>query len=106
MVVEAIIEIIVESSLFGRFRNFISGWVFVGKLFTCPYCLSVWASAGVCWLLPNFLDINIVIWYVLHIFFVHRLSNILHSIINPKLQLKPKEEVIHIIDHNRDSDGL
>jgi len=89
---EAITEILVASELFDGLRRSIAqlaypideptngpqpGWVWLNKLTTCGYCMSVWVAAGVVWFLPGDY-FGIVDNVIVKGFALHRLSNWLH----------------------------
>jgi hypothetical protein len=86
ILVEAITQIITKSELFKPFRKFFFErrenrfYGYVHDLLDCGYCMSVWVGWFVVF---TFLYINSV---VLNVFFaglvLHRLSNILHFIID------------------------
>jgi hypothetical protein len=80
--VESLTEILIESELLFGFRNYLYKLSpgFLGKLFTCGYCMSIWIAISAAWALPG--NISQVAWFdcVLRIFVLHRLSNILHEL--------------------------
>lgn len=78
--VEAITEIIVASELFSPFREFIwnTRFTFLHKLFACGYCISVWVSASVAWIIPTH---NGILGYFIKVMIIHRLSNMFHGIV-------------------------
>lgn len=99
--VEAVVEIITESYLFEKFRNFVKSHNnFIGYLFSCPHCFSVWVSIIIVWLIPDIYNMGII-WYIPHIFVIHRCSNILHSFINPKMKYKPQEIIIYNMEDKK-----
>ena len=83
---ELITELVVKSEIFRPVREgvFFRLGDWFKKLFTCGYCFSVWAAFGVVFLTDvsypltghNYLDL------VLFALVVHRLSNVLHNIID------------------------
>jgi len=79
IVVEAITEILVSSSLFSWWRNAVARVPFFGTLFTCGYCLSVWVSAGFGWIF-DFNFVHPVFDYFIVVFLIHRLANIYHEL--------------------------
>jgi hypothetical protein len=96
IIVEAVTEIIVDGDIFFRLRNFLNkiNPGFLGKLFTCGYCMSVWISASIAWVLPG----HIIEYYFLDlafkIFLLHRISNVLHGLINRIVWRVPVEIVV------------
>ena len=76
--VEAVTEIIVFSEIFAPFREIIfnSRFVFLHKLFSCGYCVSVWTAASIAWYVPWPTG---VFGYFIKVFVIHRLSNIFHE---------------------------
>ncbi len=78
--VEAVTEIIVESSIFIWFRNLLTKiWPFLGELISCGYCASVWVAATIGWCLPGEVSGIIIVDAIIKIFVLHRVSNILHE---------------------------
>jgi hypothetical protein len=85
--IEATTNILSKSELFSPFREYLfkkssnKFFEFVHSIFECPYCLSVWVSLlsiSVAYLCFN----NVIFkWFILVIVF-HRLSNMLHFIID------------------------
>jgi len=80
---EAISEIIVDSMIFSRIRLKLLGPRedrFLGKLFTCGYCMSVWVGVAMAYLFkikgafPYMGDFEPVIWGLI----LHRASNVTH----------------------------
>jgi hypothetical protein len=82
---ELLTELVIKSQIFKPIREqlFLLGKWFQ-ELFTCGYCFSVWASFGVVFLTQtsyplsgnNFLDLGLMALVI------HRLSNILHNVID------------------------
>lgn len=94
IVVEAIVEIIVDSELFMPWRVFISKRTsivgrFLGKLSTCGYCASVWVSALIAWALPGHVFSIYIADIFIRIFLLHRLSNIVHELFHRWLNRHP-----------------
>ena len=87
--VEAVTEIIVASAMFAPLRKLSTKSDFLGELVHCGYCTSVWVSASVSWIVP--LDISSYFWinYVLTVFILHRLSNLLHEFNSKWLNRRP-----------------
>lgn len=108
IVVEAVVEIVVESELFFKFRNFIyKNSEFFGKLISCGYCFSVWVSMPFAFVLPGELfqiQFDNIYGYLIDslckIFILHRLSNLFHSIINFMVNRYPIEFVVHLDNIN------
>jgi len=96
IVVEAITEIITTSSIFEPLRLYIKqnaytippndkilGYIlmWLDKLLSCGYCVSVWVSAlTVSVSNINLLSDNLILGKILCIFLVHRISNWIHVI--------------------------
>ena len=86
VVVEAITNIITKSQFFSPIREFffnrrenkVFNWFH--SLFDCSYCMSVWIGLFVyiCWFCFNSRIINVVFMGIV----LHRLSNVLHFIID------------------------
>lgn len=89
---EAITEILVDSKLFEPIRKYIaikafpdvpennSIYLFLYKLTSCGYCLSVWVSAIVVYSMmynQMITNNNLIKWAIL-VFVIHRLANIFH----------------------------
>lgn len=89
ILVEAITGILSKSELFNPIREWFFNrrinkvFNFIHRVLDCPYCTSVWVSFFVYILL--FINTEIVDryidWFVISLF-LHRLSNILHFIID------------------------
>lgn len=82
---EAITEIVVKSELFEPVRKllFESKYKilnFIHKILDCGYCFSVWASLIT--VLALFIINNIIIDFLIVVIVVHRLSNLVHSILD------------------------
>lgn len=101
---EAVIEIIVESKFFMGLRAWLTkkNPGFLGKLFSCGYCMSVWFGLlGL--VLPGepiglWLDHPIAWWLdcVIRIMVLHRLSNVHHEL----LQRWFDRQLISIVFHH------
>jgi hypothetical protein len=80
--VEAITEIIVSSDILFGFRNYIIklNRNFFGKLVGCGYCMSMWASMPVAWLLPGSITSLWLFDVVIKTFILHRCSNVIHEL--------------------------
>lgn len=71
---EAVTQILLDSELFERPRQFLSRvWLF-RELLKCPWCSSVWVATGIC--LLTYFGYGIVIVP----FVIHRLANIFHDL--------------------------
>ena len=95
--VEAVTEILVASEIFAKLRELtykIS--VFLGKLFSCGYCMSVWISTlFVCFCVTPELSYYPIVDKFITIFVIHRLSNIWHEFISRWLNRAPISLAIH-----------
>lgn len=86
LAVESLTEIIVKSEIFRPFRDFIFKLgSFFEKLFTCGYCFSVWVSTAAVSAVPDVIlplsgifGVNALVTVLI----IHRLSNIIHNIID------------------------
>jgi hypothetical protein len=96
--VEAITEIIVSSELMFSIRDILSRMSpnFMGRLLNCGYCTSVWVSACFALFAPKLFNIYILD-YVISMFVIHRLSNMLHELFKRWLDRVPFNIVIHKI---------
>lgn len=109
--VEAFIELVVDSTMpvLNWWRNQLNKWNprFFGKLFSCGYCFSVWASASVAWALPGSL---VEYWWldiIIKTFLLHRLSNVAHKVISRLMNRLPFEIVVTNINGElRDKDDM
>lgn len=88
VVVEAITEIVVSSTIFQPLRNFILKRAgksticnFLGKLIQCGYCTSVWISLIFAFFVPIHL-VNVYIDFIIFVFVLHRLSNFWHEFLS------------------------
>ena len=66
--VEAVVEILIHSELFGWLRRLNI------PLFNCAWCLSVWIAAGAFGL------IAVGLWWLMIPFAISRMSNLFHEI--------------------------
>lgn len=88
---EAITELVVKSEFFSPVREFIFNrrkniiYKFLDKLLSCGYCFSVWASV-ICFILysTNLYLIRVGLLCLV----IHRLSNVLHFVIDRIDRLK------------------
>lgn len=90
ILIEAITNIVSKSDLFKPMREFLFNkgenklFRFIHTLVDCPYCLSVWVSllcVVMLYLYINNLLPFVLIWVCIAVIF-HRLSNILHFIVD------------------------
>jgi hypothetical protein len=88
--IESVTNIVSKSELFSPFRSFLLSKrknkfiEFVHAVVECPYCLSVWVSlfSTLMFCLYKFdLLFDVLIWFMFVMVF-HRLSNIMHFIID------------------------
>jgi len=85
ILVELLTELVIKSEIFKPVRNWIfklGGWF--KDLFTCGYCFSVWVAFGVVFLTQISYPLTGQPWLDLGLMalIVHRLSNILHNVID------------------------
>ncbi|MBD3260368.1 MAG: hypothetical protein GF334_01600 [Candidatus Altiarchaeales archaeon] len=84
--VEALTEIVIKSEVFRPFRELIFKLgPFFQKLFTCGYCFSVWVALAAVSAVPDLvLPLSGVfgVNMLLTILVVHRLSNVIHNVID------------------------
>ena len=97
--VEAVTEILLTGSIFDAQRHWILmrpsqpfRWFQCGpykflicklaELAVCGHCLSVWTAAMVFWALPLQLTDVVVVDYAIKLFFLQRLSNVLHELLS------------------------
>lgn len=83
---EAIVELVIKSQFFSPFRNLmfrLGSWT--TELFKCGYCFSVWVAMGMILAVPvvvlplsNWRVVNVLLTLML----VHRLSNVIHNVID------------------------
>jgi hypothetical protein len=93
--VEAVTEIITTSSIMSKFRNMLSYSDFLGELIHCGYCTSVWVAASVAWIDPLAVSNQFWINYVITLFVLHRLSNVLHELVEKWVGRRPVTLAIH-----------
>ena len=82
---ELLTELVIKSEIFRPVRNSIfklGDWF--TKLFSCGYCFSVWAAAGVVLISNTSYTLTGTYWIDLGLtaLVVHRMSNILHNVID------------------------
>ena len=96
---EAVTEIIGEAEVFASLRAGLKrlpgflGW-YLGGLFGCRYCLSVWVAFGAAivypWaIVPGDGWLTVVANFTVTAFSIHRLSNLAHEILNRLLDKQP-----------------
>jgi len=82
LLTEALTELIIKSEIVRPLRDLIkSKGSWLGELFSCGYCFSVWAALGIVFLTNTRLPLTENYWLdlTLMVFMVHRLSNYLHN---------------------------
>jgi len=90
IVTEAITNIVVDGVIFDDIRNKIfSKGNFFSKLLSCGYCLSVWSAMLTATVCSFRIGFTIVDSYIINVFLIHRLSNILHEVIGRILKKEP-----------------
>lgn len=106
--VEAVVEIFVQSEIFIKVRIFFSKLnpSFLGKLFTCGYCMSVWVSATIAWTLPGTLTEYQILDIIIKTFVLHRLSNVLHEALSRWFKRLPFELVFYTTQNQPPSDDV
>lgn len=124
--VESLTEIIISSSIAQKFKeplyNFhlwcMSGnWLlrntlgrltgFVHELTSCGQCTSVWVAATVAWALPGVLIVGAPFFdFVVKIFIIQRLSNVLHELFSRWFKRVPLTVSLHTTVTNYKVDGL
>ncbi len=81
---ELLTELAVKSVIFKPARELFRKWKWGDQLVNCGYCFSVWAAPVVVFSLG--LSYNLTEWHVMDFalvsLVVHRLSNVLHNIID------------------------
>lgn len=85
LVTEAITEIVVKSQIFLPFRKYVSSKSqFLKELFHCGYCFSVWVATGVTLICGISIPLTErgIIDVPVTVLVVHRLSNIVHNVID------------------------
>lgn len=93
--IEALTEILTTSSIFEKPRMLLARNAFLGELIHCGYCTSVWVSLSVAWIIPFALTPYFWLNYLLTVFVLHRLSNILHELIQKLLGRRPFLFAVH-----------
>jgi len=85
LLTETVTELVIKSEIFEPVRNvFFKLGSWIKKLFSCGYCFSVWAAIGIVFLTNTFYPLvgNDLLDLGLMSLVVHRLSNILHNVID------------------------
>lgn len=112
---EAIVEIIVGSELLFTFRNFFAkiNPGFLGKLFTCGYCMSVWvASIIIVFVNPYCIvseylrdyQFSYIIDIIIKILILHRISNIWHEALSRWFNKYPIITIYHVNNENKEKE--
>jgi hypothetical protein len=97
--VEAVVEIVISSDLFLTFR----AWVtkvnpgFLGKLFACGYCLSVWVAAVAAIFIPGQITGDPIPDMVLKWLVLHRVSNAHHELLSRYFKRLPLVVVFNFV---------
>lgn len=96
IVTEAVVEILVASELFAPWREAVlSRFPRAGVLFSCGYCLSVWAGVGAAYALGLSAGLGLGLLEPLVLgLAVHRLSNLWHEILKRILHRLPLQLVL------------
>jgi len=85
--VEAVVELLLEAGPLTALRAYVARiHNFFADLISCGYCLSVWVSFSIAWILPSPLvgDSYIIgfcneyLWWFINGIILHRLSNFVH----------------------------
>jgi hypothetical protein len=113
--VEAVVEILVSAKIFFSFRNYLQKHFpkFIGPLFNCGYCLSVWVSMVAILLPGNFISswhswlppwdsYLAILDAIIRVFILHRLSNLWHGFIGIMVNRTPWHFVITHIQETGD----
>ena len=84
--VESVTEIIVASNIMFGFRSLVNKISsFFGELVTCGYCLSVWISASIAFVMPGNICANtllgIIVDFIIKTMVLHRMSNAFHGLV-------------------------
>lgn len=94
--IEAVTEILVESSIFENTRLKLAQFNgLLGELIHCGYCTSVWVSLSISWIYPFVICDYFAANYLLTAFVLHRLSNMLHELFNKWLGRRPFAFAVH-----------
>jgi hypothetical protein len=84
-VTETIVQLVIKSEIFAPVRSFVSKWGhWFEKLMECGYCFSVWAAFPLVAVVGVVLPISgkIILDLLFTGLVVHRLSNVIHNIID------------------------
>lgn len=83
---EALVELLVKSEFFKYPRQVLSRWSWSKALINCGYCVSVWVALGFITVAPVAVlplsDDMPFVNILLTLLVVHRLSNIIHNVID------------------------
>lgn len=85
VITEALTELVVKSEIFKPFRQrLFSLGEWFQKLFSCGYCFSVWVAFGVVFITQTSYPLtgNVLLDLGFMALAIHRLSNILHNVID------------------------
>lgn len=83
---EAIVELVIKSSIFSPIRRLISKFGSrTAELFKCGYCFSVWTAMVMVSIIPVVV-LPVTDWFIINaaltMLVVHRLSNVIHNVID------------------------
>jgi hypothetical protein len=116
--VEAVTEILLTGNIFSNQRHWLLNrsnepfawyekgpykWFicFVAELATCGHCLSVWVAGTIFWALPLTLTDYEIVDYAIKLFFLHRMSNVLHELLSRWFNRIPFNLVITKIENTQ-----
>lgn len=97
--IEGCVEIIVSSEFFIWLRAFFSkiNPGFLGKLFTCGYCMSVWVAAAAAYFIPGSLINDPIVDLILRWLVLHRMSNLVHELLSRYFKRLPLVLVFNLV---------
>ena len=97
--VEAAVELLVDSKFFFKLRNWTAKYNpgFLGELFSCGYCLSVWVAASIAWFLPGEISTISVVDFLVRLLVLHRVSNVFHELLSRYFKRLPLMVVFDLI---------
>jgi hypothetical protein len=83
---EAVVQLVIKSEIFSPIRRLASKLGYwTDELFKCGYCFSVWVALGMITVVPAVI-LPVSDWHVVNVLLtllvVHRLSNIMHNVID------------------------
>jgi hypothetical protein len=94
--IEALTEILVESSILSKPREYLAQKNgLLGELIHCGYCTSVWVAASIAWVAPLAFTSYFLLNYFITVFILHRLSNLLHEAYSKFLGRRPMTFAVH-----------